>query len=266
MSTLKLNKWKEYLKIFIPFKHLTQKERNFSTLLVILGFFVLWESSGASFIPSPIDVVKSLPVLISKKSLFSNFFISVIFCMKVILYSVIISYIFSLFSIIPAFRVFCTFLRKFRFLPSAGLSFLFMKITPDIDSQKLWMMIFGVTTWLIDSYIGVALSITDDDLAYAKSLRLSRTQMIKELFIYGKSKEIFEATIANFAMAWMLLAAIENISKSSGGIGVVLSESNKYFKLEEVYAIQFLILFTGIFIDYILNIVKLWMIPYSRKS
>ncbi len=61
----------------------------------------------------------------------------------------------------------------------------------------------------------------------------------------------------------MLLAAVENIAKANGGIGVVLAESNKYFKMEKVYAVQILILITGIVIDWILRTLKIILFPYS---
>lgn len=251
------------IKILTPFKHLTEKERLYSTIIVIFILFTFWEISGNNYISSPIDIIKALPRLIFEKSLFENFAKSLLFCFKTISISAVIAYIISLMSIIPAFTVFCSFLRKFRFLPSTGLSFLFMKITPNIDSQMTWMMTFGITTWLIDGMLAVSLSITDDEISYAKSLRLSRLQMVKEIFIFGKSADIAKALISNFAMAWLLLASIENISKAGGGIGVVLAESNKYFKLEEVYAIQFLILATGIGLDYFMNKFREWMLPFS---
>ena len=127
-------------------------------------------------------------------------------------------------------------------------------------------MIFGITTWLIDSMVSVALSITDKEIKYAKSLRLNTFQKFREILIYGKGADMFSAVISNFAMAWMLLAAVENIAKSSGGIGVVLAESNKYYKFEEVYAIQIMILLTGTFIDFGLNYIKGFIFPHTLKE
>lgn len=87
---------------------------------------------------------------------------------------------------------------------------------------------------------------------------------MRELLIYGKASNILECIISNFAMAWMLLAAVENIAKASGGIGVVLAESNKYYKFEEVYAIQLMILLTGIIIDYLLGYTKRFLFPHTN--
>ena len=55
----------------------------------------------------------------------------------------------------------------------------------------------------------------------------------------------------------------ENVCKSSGGIGVVLAESSKYIRLDEVYAIQLLILLTGIGLDFVLTKVRGFLFPYT---
>lgn len=253
------------LKLVTPFKGLTPNERRLSNTVLILLLFSLWSLSQNKYLPPPLEIIKAFPNLIASRDLFFNFQKSLFFCFKAIAYSSAISLFFCYLSVIPLFETLCEFLRKFRFLPSAGLSFFFIKVTGgDIEKQMLWMMVFGVTTWLLDSMIGIALSITPEEKMYAKSLRLTRWQMMRELLIYGKAADNFEAVIGNFAMAWMLLASIENIAKASGGIGVILSESNKYYKFEEVYAIQFMILITGNLLDYSLRKIKGWIFPYTN--
>lgn len=139
-----------------------------------------------------------------------------------------------------------------------------MKITGDIQQQMLWMMIFGVCTYMTDSFIGIALSINKDDISYCKSLRLTRWQMLRETLILGKSADIFLAATQQFAIAWMLISSIENIFKTNGGIGVVLADSNKYFKFDQVYAVQIIILLTGITIDFTLRLIRSWIYPYTQ--
>lgn len=247
-----------------PFERLSPQQSRISTVIVIIAILSLWSMSGSTYIPTPMEILGALPRLIDGKDIFFHFEKSLFFCFKAIMYSTVIALFFCYLAAIPMFRTFCHFLRKFRFLPSTGLSFLFMKITGTIDQQMLWMMIFGVTTWLLDSMIGVALSVTDDEVMYSKSLRLTKWQRMRELLIYGKASNILECIISNFAMAWMLLAAVENIAKASGGIGVVLAESNKYYKFEEVYAIQLMILLTGIIIDYLLGYTKRFLFPHTN--
>lgn len=244
-----------------PFKGLSKKERAVSNIALIFILLVLWHMAGSEYIPSPLEIVGAIPSLL-KHGIIPNFVKSIAFCFKTIAYSVAISLVFCYLSIIPLFSSFCEFLRKFRFLPSTGMSFFFMKITPTLDSMMTAMMVFGITTWLLDSMIGIALGIKQDEIMYARSLRLNRWQTMREILIYGKAAQMFNAVISNFAMAWMLLAAVENIAKASGGIGVLLSEGNKYYHFDEVYAIQILILLTGIGIDFSLKSLRDFLFPY----
>lgn len=246
-----------------PFKKLSTKEKTISTVGLVLLLFLLWAASGHAYIPDPWDVAASIPKLVFSKDLFWHFQKSMFFCFKCIAWSTLIGLFFAYLSVLPIFSSFCEFLRKFRFLPSTGLSFLFMKLTGNIDQQMTWMMVFGISTWMIDSMVGIALSVTDDEVQYARSLRLNRWQTMREVLIFGKAADMMQAIISIFAVSWLLLASVENIAKASGGIGVVLAESNKYFKMEEVYAIQIMILITGILIDALLRSIRGFLFPYT---
>lgn len=251
--------------IIKPFKKLSQGESILSTATIILLLMLLWTSSGSEYIPSPIQVIKAFPRLVEKHDIIRNFGKSLGFCFKAMGWSILISYSLALLSVLPLFSTFCQFLRKFRFLPSMGLSILFLKMGNGyVNNQMLYMMVFGITTWMIDGMIGIALSISNDEVMYARSLRMSRWAAMREILIYGKAAEMFKVVISNFAMAWMLLAAIENIAKANGGIGVVLAESYKYYKYEEVYCLQIIILCTGIIVDALLNLIRGWIFPYTN--
>lgn len=251
------------MKLFVPFECLSKKVGILSAIIIITIVFIIWGTSGSEYIPRPGEILSSFPDLM-RKNVVDEFITSITFCLVSMFYASLISLVIGYLAAFPIFSVLCQFLRKFRFLPSVGLSFLFMKMTGSIDEQKSWMMIFGITTWLIYSMVGVTLSVSKDDVMYAKSLRLNSWQTMRELLIYGKAADMYQAIVGNFAIAWMLLASIENISKSSGGIGVILAESNKYYKFGEVYAIQILILLVGITIDYLGNQSKKVIFPYTK--
>jgi NitT/TauT family transport system permease protein len=248
-------------KFLIPFEG-NGKDNTVKWISLIVIPIIIWLILPNNIFPPILNILGAIPSLLKKNDLIENFSISLIFCIKSMLYASVIAFLFMLVARIPLFQAFAIFCRKFRFLPSVGLSFLFMKLTPDVSSMMSWMMIFGITTFMVDGAVGIALSVSKDDVNYAKSLRLSRWEIFRELIIYSKLPVFFIMAVSNFAIAWMLLASIENIAKSSGGIGVVLAESNKYFKLENIYAIQLLILFAGIAIDWLLNNLINWWYPY----
>jgi ABC-type nitrate/sulfonate/bicarbonate transport system permease component len=253
------------MKRFVtPFTPLSPVERIWSTVGFITLLLVIWSFSTSNYLPTPLEIMGAFPKLITERNLLGEFGHSLWFCLLSIFYSSLIALFIAYLSVIPVFTSFCDFLRKFRFLPSTGLSFLFMKMTGDIQQQMSWMMIFGITTWLVDSMVGIALSITQDEIMYARSLRLSPWAAMREILVLGKAPLMAQAIVSNFAIAWLLLASIENISRGSGGIGVLLYDSNKAFNFNEVYAIQFTILLTGILLDYLLRKLVLALFPSAR--
>lgn len=251
------------IKFFLPFGKLSKTQQTISIVIVGITMICIWETS--KYLPPLKEVVMAFPTLITERDLDHHFIHSMKFCLTSVFYSFLIGLSFAYLSVIPIFRTFCLFARKFRFLPSIGLGFLFMQITPDIESRMMWMMVFGICVWMIDGMVGIALSITQDSVRYAMSLRLSHWKTFRELLLFGKAPDMMSAAISTFAISWTLLSAIENISKASGGIGVVIAESNKYFRLDQVYATQILILLTGIGIDFFLNKLRRWFFPFTKS-
>ena len=54
----------------------------------------------------------------------------------------------------------------------------------------------------------------------------------------------------NVAMGWAMITMVEGISRSEGGIGAMILNQNKHFRLAEVYAILLVILLLGLLMDY----------------
>ena len=67
-------------------------------------------------------------------------------------------------------------------------------------------------------------------------------------------------------MAWMMLTMVEVISRSEGGVGILLTNSNKHFALDTVFAIQIAILLVGIAIDYLFGVTRNFFFPYASMS
>jgi len=81
--------------------------------------------------------------------------------------------------------------------------------------------------------------------------------------VLGRADAAFDAMRQNAAMGWMMLTMVEGISRSEGGIGALLLNQNKHFRLEAVFAIQIAILLIGLFQDYSLGLAKKFLFPYA---
>lgn len=250
-------------KYFIPNEILNKKDISILLIIQISFVIFIWTISSNHLIPRPIDIAHSMYVLIFEDSFLRELLVSTFLCIKAIFYSTIISLIFAYLSVIPFFKYISEFIAKTRFLTTAGLTFLFAQILPDASSQKLVLLIFGITVFFVTSAISVISSIKKNELDYARTLKMNEWEVVKEVIIFGKAHEMFEIIRQNFAIAWMMLAMVESLCRSDGGIGVILSDQNKHFNFDSVYAIQIIILIVGILMDFILKKLKEWIFPYT---
>lgn len=251
------------MKLLTPNQKLSTKVATFVLIGQVAFFLLLWVFSSSHVLPKPGEILNALWDLIAHKGVIGEFLQSLTLCLKAIFYAVLLVMLIAYLSTIPIFKNIGYMTKKLRFLTTVGLSFLFMKLTHDVDEQKTALLVFGIYTFLIDSVISSINSIPTSTYNYARTLKMNEWQVLWHVVIVGRLSHIFESVRQNFAIAWMMLAMVENLCKSQGGIGVVLSDLNKWFKFEYVYAIQFLILFTGLLIDWSLTKIKGFLFPYT---
>jgi len=82
----------------------------------------------------------------------------------------------------------------------------------------------------------------------------------------GRLDLVVEVIRQNFAISWMMLTLVEGIVRAEGGIGVLLLNNNKLLRLADVFAIQFVILLMGIFLDYAIGLARQLLFPYSKLT
>lgn len=257
-------KIKETIKTaFTPNQELDKRPLKFMVLTQLLLLLLLWTFSHNSVIPNPFDVSVAVFKLIVSGGLARDFLISLTLCLKGLAYAVIISLFFGYLSVLPFFRPFSNLLTKFRFLPTVGLGFLFLKLAPDVEGQKTLFLTYSITVFFLTSVMAIINSVTSDELNYARTLRMSEWRAFIEVIVFGKAHEIWDAIGQVFAIAYMMIASVENLCKSDGGIGVILSDNNKHFNFDEVYAVQICILLTGIAADLAIRKAKGFIFPYS---
>jgi NitT/TauT family transport system permease protein len=248
---------------FTPNKQLGGATKNSIFAFWICATMLLWFLSGSKLLPSPIDILKALKMMIVDKNFIGELITSTSFCMKAMFYAIIISFIVAYLSVLPIFRPICAFVAKARFLSTAGLTFFVGEITPDSGVKKLVMLSFVITVFLVTSMLSVVMDVKKDDLDYARTLRMNEWKAVWAVIIRGKIDMMFEVIRQNFAIAWMMLAMAESLCRSEGGIGILLTDTDKHFHLDEVFGIQVVILCVGILFDYLLKMIRVWFFPYS---
>lgn len=257
---------KAIVRAFTPNKNLDSKSNLTVLLIWIIGTFLIWTTSEHKLIPTPFEILVAAKSLFFEKGFLEDLTISTWLCIKAMLYAISISFMFAILSVLPFFRPLSAFVAKSRFLTTVGLTFLFAQVTPDTSAQKMALLIFGITVFLVTSFLSVILEVKKDELDYARTLKMNEWESVWQVIVLGKADQFLEMIRHNFAMAWMLLAMVENLCRADGGIGVVISDQNKHFNMDAVYAIQITILLMGIFLDWALGFVKKIFCPYSELT
>lgn len=256
-----------YKKLITPNACLSSRQNTILIIAQMFFVFLLWDLCNSTLFPSPIEIGRALADLILHKGVFREFFKSIGLCCKAMLYAALVSLALCYASVLPLFTSIATLITKLRFLPTVGLTFLFLKIANgEVDSQKVLLLVFGISVFFTTSIMSVIGGTTQEELNYARTLRFSEWRVVWEVIILGRIDKVLESIRQNFAIAWMMIAMVENLCKSDGGIGVIISDQNKYFKFDYVWAIQLLILLTGIGMDHILRKIREWLLPYSTLT
>lgn len=249
--------------VFIPNKTTSRYTRNGIMMfwLCLAGF--LWVFTQSSYVPKPWNVIHATADLI-KGGFFRQLITSTGLCLRALAYSVGISAVIAYLSVLAAFKPPMELAAKARFLTTVGLTFLFAQITPDTSAQKLALLVFGMSVFQVTSFMDVINSTTKDELDYARTLKMGEWRGAFEVNVLGKADQMFQTIRQNFAIAWMMLAMVENICRSDGGIGVVLNDQNKHFHYDAIYGVQILILMLGMFLDFCLGVLKNFLFPYAK--
>lgn len=236
-----------------------------ATTQIVFVLFI-WIIYPSPLIPKPLDILGAFPDLWSNAGLAPAIISSLIFNLKAVGISALISIGFAYLTVLPFFRPIAAFMSKGRFLGLAGLSYLFMIIMPTTDSVKMGMMVFSMSVFFITGMVDVVASINRAEYDYARTLRMSEWRVVWEVVILGKLDQAIELTRQNAAIGWMMLTMVEGMFRANGGIGVLLLNEDKHLQLDKVLAIQLVIFTVGIFQDYFLNWIKVTVCPHTALT
>jgi NitT/TauT family transport system permease protein len=123
---------------------------------------------------------------------------------------------------------------------------------------KVWMLAFSMTTFFATSTMAVIAEIPQEEWDDARTLKMTPWQAAVEVGVFGTFDKMLEALRQNAAIAWMMLTTVEGLIRTEGGIGTLLLNENKHFRLEAVFAIQATIMIVGLLQD--------WFIGWMRKQ
>src|SRR5262249_34555677 len=110
----------------------------------------------------------------------------------------------------------------------------------------------------------VVIEIPRENFDHLRALGAGEIRTLWEVVILGTLDKAFDVLRQNFAIGWTMITMVEGISRAEGGLGAVMLNQNKHFKLDAVFAILFLILFVGLVLDYGVGAITRVVCPYAN--
>jgi len=252
--------------LFTPNAKLSRWAGNAILSVQLLVILAIWQTWQGGALPKPLEIASSIVVLFREHDLVWHTLVSTMLCFKAILYALIISVAVAYASTLPVVRDLAVLSTRMRYLTTTGLSFIFAQITPNSEEQKISILVFGITVYLVTSVVAVIVGTKPGELEHARTVGFGAWRTLWEVQILGKLDQIIDCVRQNFAIAWMMLAMVENMFRSQGGLGVILSDANKVYKYGQVFAVFVVVFAMGNLLDWFLSKVRLWVFPSARAA
>ena len=254
----------DVLAAFSPNRVISRTAFRFIVVFQVAVLLVVWATSTYVFLPKPIDVWRAFVDLWNHEGLGQELIVSFLLNVQAMAWATVISLGIAYLTVVPFFQPIASAISKGRFLGMVGLTFFFTIIFASGHRLKVSLLVFGVAVFFVTTMLDVVAQVPKEKFDLARTLRMGEWRVVWEVIVLGRADAAFDAMRQNAAMGWMMLTMVEGISRSEGGVGALLLNQNKHFRLEAVFAIQIAILLIGLFQDYLLGLTKKFLFPYAE--
>jgi NitT/TauT family transport system permease protein len=252
-----------WLNAFLPNRAVSPLVLKIIIAVEAAIFLLIWITSPFKVLPRPDEVLGAFGGLWNRQGLGQELIASFSLNLKALAISTLISLGLAYLTVIPVFRPITAALSKGRFLSLAGFTFIFTLMVGGGAPLKTSLMVLGVSVFYVTSMASVIAAIPKQEFDHARTLRMSEWRVVWEVVILGTADKAFEVLRQNAAIGWMMLTMVEGISRSEGGVGAMLLNQQKYFRLPEVFAIQIAILIVGLAQDWLIGFIRGIFCPYA---
>ena len=240
-----------------------------TTALVLVLFWlglaiVAWVASPFASLPGPGEVWRALGNLWMEGGMAPELFTTLKLILHALALTIVISMLLSYATVLAVFRPMVEAVSKLRFLGLTGLVVPFTLITGGGYELKVWLLTFGMTTYFVTMMAGVVVEIPRENFDHMRALGASELRILWEVVILGTVDKALEVLRQNIAIGWTMITMVEGISRAEGGLGAMILNQNKHFRLAEVYAILFVILIVGLILDYAMGMISRAACPYAN--
>lgn len=264
---IKLPSWED---IFTPFGIVNKKTKSIILTIQLVFLVILLQLYHGSLIPAPLDIFNTLVGFISSLSFLDDFLATFMFVMKGMFYAMIITMILTYAHPIVFFTPFVEFITKCRYLTFSTVLIIFTIFIQggNLSDLKMILLLFGTVPFFVNSFVeetAINQGTPQYHLNKAYVNQLNRWQSLWEVIVVGKLDRLFVVVKQNFAIAWAVVTTVEANAMNEGGIGTIISKSNKHMLIGELIAIAIIVLVIGVFFDYLYGFLRYALFPYTRN-
>lgn len=249
-----------------PNRSLTGRAWTILILVQASVLAVLWASGSSLLIPGPAGVASAWVRMVEREGLLYELGVSLRLNAEALGLSTAISVGLAWLTVLPAARPLAEACSKARFFGMTGFVVAFTMAFGGGHALKVALLTFGMSVFFVTSMCSVVASIPRAEFDHARSLRMGEWRAVWEVVVLGRADEAFEALRQNAAIGWMMLTMVEGLVRSEGGIGALMLNENKHFRLDAVFAVQLTVLAVGIVQDQFLAWLKGMFCPYARLT
>jgi NitT/TauT family transport system permease protein len=237
------------------------------TFAILVAFWVgsmaiVWFASPFATLPRPGEVFSAMSQLWWEHGMGPELFTTFQLILNALLYTVLISLVLSYATVLAFFRPLVAAVSKLRFLGLTGLVVPFILLTGGGYKLKVWLLTFGMTTFFVTAMAQVVIEIPREQFEHMRVLGASELRILWDVVIRGTLDKALDILRQNLAIGWAMITMVEGISRAEGGLGAMILNENKHFKLPEVFGILLVILAVGMLMDYAMGVLTRLLCPH----
>jgi NitT/TauT family transport system permease protein len=258
----------KFLPFFTPNAHVGKTGSAGATAFWIVLVVFLWMFVDIHFLPKPGQILEGFST-INQQGVFDpsekgDLRSSLITMIEAIFWSCVISLPFAYASVIPIVAPVAKFISGLRYLGLVGLMLVFTLMAPTGQALKVMVLTFGITVFYLRDVISIVEAIPQEQYDHAKTLGMGPFRTLYEVVACGTLDEALESLRVNAAMGWMMLTMVEGVTRTGGGIGVILLNNQRHMDLPAVGAMLVTLFCLGIGQDYLLGALRNLLCPYAK--
>lgn len=222
-----------------------------------------WIILHSVLLPSPLEVVQAFPNLWFNEGLGEQLWVSFALNLQAATIMSLLSLVIAYLTVTPLFQPFAVLVSSGRANGFVGLPLIFMMVFSQVHWVKVALLVYGMTVFTVPSLVKMIDQIPKEEFDHARTLRMSEWRVVWEVVILGRIDQVIDVLRVNILMGFMMLPMVEGMFKFEGGVGALMMNQEKHFRMDAVYCATALVTIVGLAQDYAIGVFKKIACPYS---